>query len=84
MVGQSQKAKWYWKSIREARDVNQDVVKEKIDEVRKNLEGYDPETGMKLVYISSFCQAQLTLLGMKNKSVRGTKAQKAKDRVTLY
>ncbi len=78
------------KSVRlhgEAGEVDHDQIKKKIDEIKKELEDYDPEyiynwdeTGLyyKLIPRSTYTAPSETI-----KRVRGTRAQKAKDRVTL-
>ena len=78
------------KSVRlhgEAGEVDHDKIKEKILEIQKALEEYDPEyvynwdeTGL---YFRLIPSATYTARNEARKRTCGTKAQKAKDRVTL-
>ena len=78
------------KSVRlhgEAGDVNPEDIKERIQEIKKMLEEYDPEliynwdeTGL---YFRLIPSATYTAPNEQRRRTRGTKAQKAKDRVTL-
>ena len=78
------------KSVRlhgEAGDVNPEDIKERIQEIKKMLEEHDPEliynwdeTGL---YFRLIPNATYTAPNEKRRHTRGTKAQKAKDRVTL-
>ena len=78
------------KSVRlhgEAGEVDHEQIKSKIDEIRKDLESYDPEniynwdeTGL---YFKLIPHSTYTARNEERRQVRGTKAQKVKDRVTL-
>ena len=73
------------KSVRlhgEAGEVDHEQIKSKIEEIRKDLESYTQKTsriGMKQAYTSS----SFLIPNEERRQVRGTKAQKVKDRVTL-
>ena len=71
----------------EAGEVDHEQIKSKIDEIRKDLESYDPEniynwdeTGL---YFKLIPHSTYKARNEERRQVRGTKAQKAKDRVTL-
>ena len=71
----------------EAGEVDHEQIKKKIDEIRKELECYDleniynwDETGL---YFKLIPHSTYTARNEARRRVRGTKAQKAKDRVTL-
>ncbi len=71
----------------EAGGVNPEEIKDKIQEIKKILEEYDPElvynwdeTGL---YFRLIPSATYTAPNEQRRRVRGTKAKKAKDRVTL-
>ena len=78
------------KSVRlhgEAGEVDHEQIKSKIEEIRKDLESYDPdniynwdETGL---YFQLIPHSTYTARNEERRQVRGAKAQKAKDRVTL-
>lgn len=71
----------------EAGEVDHEQIKNRIEEIRKELEKYDPEniynwdeTGL---YFKLIPHSTYTAPTEKRKQIRGTKAQKAKDRVAL-
>ena len=78
------------KSVRlhgEAGEVDHEQIKSKIVEIRKDLESYDPEnvynwdeTGL---YFKLIPHSTYAARNEERRQVRGTKAQKVKDRVTL-
>ncbi len=70
-----------------AGEVDHDQIKKNIDEIKKELEDYDPEyiynwdeTGL---YYKLIPRSTYTAPSETRKRVRGTRAQNAKDRVTL-
>ena len=71
----------------EAGEVDHEQIKSKIDEIIKDLENYDPENiynwNETVLYFKLIPHSTYTARNEERRQVRGAKAQKAKDRVTL-
>ncbi len=70
-----------------AGEIDHQQIKERMDEIRQDLEKYDPEniynwdeTGL---YFKLIPHSTYTAPNEERRQVRGTKSQKEKDRVTL-